>query len=546
METADNLNITLGQLSNGSLYPFLSTNPIWSTLPLNTTDPHLDFSANDGSILLAWATGNSNFTNAIPLISMLLQPNATIVPVYCTYPISGQYDPLVRWLFYLTLVVAVIGRKSTWLSSAALSTAIAYSTITAVHFFVLLGSYGWKAGGKEGTWDANNSQPYGDIDFFGLLGVLSTAGVMIAPIQTWSKTFRHHEARPVFILWALLIFASLIPALVLLRGFILGHWGIDTPPSIAYCIGTDPACQYEKLANPQTFTWQLYVKCNCLDFCSMLSPNAPLRDFTNMSADVQLQISRHAHLVHGRYEAFFIVVSVVWAVATAQGLLSIFWSMIGTEQLRNWMFLLFVGDVKVKELIRLIFNKPDVTEPDLLEPERMFPHNRFRVFVSLILPASIYLTALLGAVIYPITFITTIIVNELLVATYPVSEHSSAVGAWSSWVGALLVFVAAALTGGYDHWYELWVWIGLPQIKSREQKRLERLRLKKAERAQKPRHIKRSTNWILSKTSEFRNWLNDPVKASRKGIKDTLEEKGQKDETEMLNIPEQETTKTVE
>jgi hypothetical protein len=60
------------------------------------------------------------------------------------------------------------------------------------------------------------------------------------------------------------------------------------------------------------------------------------------------------------------------------------------------------------------------------------------------LSATTYLTiTLLGMIIYPAVLIVTIVVNELNVDQYPISERSDALGAWSPYVAAgLVIFVS--------------------------------------------------------------------------------------------------------
>jgi hypothetical protein len=88
---------TPGALPNGSIFPYLSTNGVWNTLPNNATDPLVSlFQFPDGRAQLDFTPGDGNYSLALPIIAMLLQPNATIVPVWCVYALSGQYDHLAR------------------------------------------------------------------------------------------------------------------------------------------------------------------------------------------------------------------------------------------------------------------------------------------------------------------------------------------------------------------------------------------------------------------------------------------------------------------
>jgi hypothetical protein len=461
---------------NGSLFPYLATNGVWNTLPNNATDPLVSlYQYPGGRGELSFEVGNGNYSLALPIVAMLLQPNATIVPVWCVYALSGQYDHLPRALFYLTLIVAVLFRRSKWVSSAALGSAMAYSALTCVHLFVLLARFGWgKLDDRGAGWNANDGRPFGDIDFFGIVPVLSASGVMLAPILTWSTTFRTHEARPVVVAWGLLIFVSLVPALAFLRGFITDDWTLDVPPSLAYCTSAAPRCTWENLASDKTLTFELYYACGCTDFCGVLSPTAPLRSIQNMAVDLERQISTRAHL-KGRYKHFFMVVMVVWVIATAQGLLSLLWSHAHPEQVRNFLFQLFYYDRRglaksftrdarrQRLLSRYPTRRVSLPSSSYSRPAAPAPRPppgvlaRTRVGVASTLAATAYLFMVTSAVLYPICFIATIVVNELLAANYPVSETWDSVGAWSPWAAAALVLLSA-LVVRYSAWIEAVFW----------------------------------------------------------------------------------------
>ena len=80
-----------------------------------------------------------NFSNtAITAIDFYFRPNIFSYHVLCTYPISGQYGFLNRLLYYILMIFALLVRKRTWLSAAALGTAMTYAASAAVHAFALL------------------------------------------------------------------------------------------------------------------------------------------------------------------------------------------------------------------------------------------------------------------------------------------------------------------------------------------------------------------------------------------------------------------------
>ncbi|KAI4250797.1 MAG: hypothetical protein LQ352_005241 [Teloschistes flavicans] len=131
--------------------------PVWT---LNTTDrvPG-DFSQAvppSGSLYYFNFTGNStidtinygflryNYTSTDPVSQV---PNALdyyfrqdifSYRAFCTYPISGQYGFLNRFLFYILMIFALVVRKHRWLAAAALGTSMTYSASAAAHAFALL------------------------------------------------------------------------------------------------------------------------------------------------------------------------------------------------------------------------------------------------------------------------------------------------------------------------------------------------------------------------------------------------------------------------
>lgn len=429
---------------NGSLFPWLSELDFWKALPLHTTDPHINLiHSPDGTPQLLFPQEDGNFSMVLPMVSMLLRDSGQRVPIWCTYPLSGSYDFLPRILFYTTLIFAVVFRHSSWISSAALGTAMTYSSVAAIHFFILLSVYKWDASYPE--WDRESSVKFGDIDFFGIIPVVSAAGVMIAPISVWSSTFRTHRARPVIVLWALLIFAALVPALVMMRSYLKGGWSPNDIPSFAYCTEPGDNCNWAALYVDDGFTYEASKACKCVDFCGVISPDAPLRSGVTMVPDVGRKISRRATSTDS-YARLTLTVMVVWVIAAVQGILHLVlrhWNML---DVRNWIFRvlydprreiivwMFRGSRRRSLLRRYYSDSSPVARP-----------GRFRVIFALGIATLAYFIAIAAALIYPAAFIITIVLNELMVSGFPVSEHSDSVGAWTPWVAGGLVSFAALI-----------------------------------------------------------------------------------------------------
>lgn len=286
---------TAESYTNGSLYSQIWNNEYLNgsnAYPSHDTDPSVNLTILPSNVLeLSFAVGNGNVSLAMPVLLMLLNPNATRVDVECSYPLSGQYDRLQRFLFYGTLVAALLFRRNGVIAIAAISVAMTYSALAAIHLFVLLTWYRWgfPFGENSFGWDSNSSILYGDIDYIGIFPVLTATAVMLTPILTWSSTIRTHEARVVIVYWALLIFAAMIPTIYLWIN--AENWTLNIFESFAYCTGTGEECSWSNLEN--NMDTSSYQNCNCADFCGLLSPTAPLRKGTNMVAYIGLGVSQN-------------------------------------------------------------------------------------------------------------------------------------------------------------------------------------------------------------------------------------------------------------
>jgi hypothetical protein len=215
------------------------TGSLWEAVndtidPIGVSDPGIILSLlPNNSVALSFEDYGQNLWAALPVITQLLAPNITRGFVSCTYPLSGQYDHLPRFLFYVSAVFAVLGRHRTWAAEAALGIIVAYSATAAVHLFVLLGLYRFKMPyGPDGyPFDVNDATAFGDVDFFGIAPVVSLTVVLLTPMLQWSETFRSHSAKIVIQCWAVFMFAASIAFLTLIRGYGT-DWNVDQLVSV--------------------------------------------------------------------------------------------------------------------------------------------------------------------------------------------------------------------------------------------------------------------------------------------------------------------------
>ncbi|KAK7963356.1 hypothetical protein PG988_010330 [Apiospora saccharicola] len=125
--------------------------------------------------------------------------NATLPAweVICAWPVSGQYGPGSRYLYYALVAACVLARKSEWLRNACLAAGLLFPAIAAFHGIVLAAMH-------------NNGAV--DMDVYGAFQ-LCTIGILAAPVTVrWSKTYFYDPARNLIFLWTALILAGELAA----------------------------------------------------------------------------------------------------------------------------------------------------------------------------------------------------------------------------------------------------------------------------------------------------------------------------------------------
>lgn len=163
--------------------------------------------------------------------------------VQCQYPISGGYGLTSRIVFYLLAAISIFGRGHEWTVGAALGAVMIYSSTAAVHALILVGirqllAPSWlfpeyqvvlaEGEAPDGLYgDMSMTQPNAplwlpiipmawDNDCDPTLLITGVAFLLLLPMYNFSKTLKKvsPEKRAIIALWALLLFAGLIAALV--------------------------------------------------------------------------------------------------------------------------------------------------------------------------------------------------------------------------------------------------------------------------------------------------------------------------------------------
>jgi hypothetical protein len=433
---------------NGSLYPQIQNISLlnWTNAyPLHTQNSGVNISIfSDDHAQLNFHPGNGNFALSLPVLSMLLNPNAIRNTIDCTYPLSGQYDHLPRILFYVSLVVSVLFRRFPVIATAALGSVMTYSTVAAIHLFVLFGFFEFGEPSENTSqerfglrgWDSNTAATGGDIDVWGIMPVISASAVMLTPIMAWSNTFRSHKARALVVYWAIIVFVAmaLLYQKVLYNG---SDWSIDIVPSFAFCTNTSPYCQ--KLGQQFGIKFlEDYNQCNCVDFCALYSPTAPMRRDANMGALLHHKaVSKFVcsddtcqdHKIRGSIQGILTLVSVMWAMVILQGVATLLHSQTKLSTVRNFIFRILYNPIITP--VALIFKagrrRRIISRLRLDHTGSNSWTRRIRRFVAKSVAATYYLLTVLGMFAYPIVFILTIFACELIVGTWATSEHSDSV-----------------------------------------------------------------------------------------------------------------------
>lgn len=447
MSVSYNNDTVLGQNSwgNGSLYHQVQQR--WAVYPGNQHDEHVNLTIfPNNTAALSFNASNDSVALSFALAEVLLDPSLIRYQIWCVHPLSGQYDTLSRALYYLLLVFSLMFRRHEWLAVAALGTAMTYAATSAVHLFAILSAF--RFGDPSKSYNLDTSVPYGDLDIFGIWPILVAAGLMLTPILNWSTTVRKHKAQSVIIWWGVLVFAALVPTLI----YLPQNWQLNILPSFATCTKADEYClnnQYS--SNPSA---EYYKRCDCIDFCSTLSPHAPMRKDAPMVAYLGKDFAEAAAANH-----VFLGIVVISFFATAfivcHGIIGLLESRYSQHQVRNavfrfcyaerrmWVKVLFEGKRQDEYLKRFhIEHHGDDTRL----------HRRLQYAFAKFVAASFYIVALVGLLVSPIVLIATVVSTELILQILPASEHSDAIGAWGTWVGAAMVLIAAVI----EHYHRAW------------------------------------------------------------------------------------------
>ncbi|KXX74657.1 hypothetical protein MMYC01_209267 [Madurella mycetomatis] len=143
--------------------------------------------------LVGWNTA-SNFSTAL---AALADTNDELQPlrVICAWPVSGQYGPGSRVLYYALVAACLLARKTEWLRNACLAAALIFPAVAAIHGVVLA---------------ALHQDAAVDMDVYGAFQ-LCAIGILTAPITVrFSSTYFNNPGRNTIFLWTGLVLTGLL------------------------------------------------------------------------------------------------------------------------------------------------------------------------------------------------------------------------------------------------------------------------------------------------------------------------------------------------
>ena len=131
--------------------------------------------------------------------TVLQQADQATLSVICAFPVSGQYGPGTRYLYYVLIATCVLGRGSDFLKRACLAATLLLPAIAALHGIVLASYH------VEGAVD---------MDIYGAFQECAI-GILAAPLTVRiSATYFNTPGRNIIFLWTTIVLAGLISLVV--------------------------------------------------------------------------------------------------------------------------------------------------------------------------------------------------------------------------------------------------------------------------------------------------------------------------------------------
>ncbi|KAF8855957.1 hypothetical protein BDZ45DRAFT_594913 [Acephala macrosclerotiorum] len=143
------------------------------------------------------ALSSASLLNTLVPRNVTATGNATnhTLQVICAFPVSGQYGPGSRILYYVLIAACVFARKSEWLKTACLAAALLFPAVAALHGIVLAALH------VDGAVD---------MDIYGAFQLCSI-GILAAPVTVMlSTTYFYDPGRNIIFVWTGLVLSGLL------------------------------------------------------------------------------------------------------------------------------------------------------------------------------------------------------------------------------------------------------------------------------------------------------------------------------------------------
>ncbi|KAL8829958.1 MAG: hypothetical protein Q9191_001713 [Dirinaria sp. TL-2023a] len=376
----------------------------------------------------------------------------------CTYPISGQYGFLNRLLRY-------------------------------------------RYSGDAFESDPKDHEPnqYGDLDLEGIFPILVAGCIMLTPILNWSSTVRKN-ARIVAVCWGGLMFAALVPSFWKVWKGVEPVIVLDQLVTCVVDVAKNCTSNHFHEGGILPISYDFYDICN--DTCGAVSvPHTPFRKGQALQAYLISDSTIKLTSTDSVYQAS-IIDAVFLCFIIGHGILGLLEVEITQAELRNKTFLLLSGPGSYRTRIGFV--------------------SRTRYYIAKSIGSFLFMLAIAVAIISPAVFISSAIINEIIVWGYPISE---APDAWSTYVGAAFVLTAAVIQEFHSQWRKARPESAIPpkltiSIQSKVRSILATLGGIFGQRARPLVHARksflRSRVRVMEEWEDFRLWWNDPIYRSDK------------------------------
>ena len=339
---------------------------------------------------------------------------------------QGNYGRLPRILFYCIIIFGLLASHLKWLIAGALAVALTYSGTAAIHACLLV----WQG------------QTRGELDFYALITILSTSGLITVPLINWSATLRklgsedgsETGARTIIIYWGFLVtlgLFTLFSQLWIRVPMDDSYFNYSNSTSI-YCAPSASQIDYSAGQDPswETFITDVeFIQENaCVDPCKQAAIQWPEALFRTLS-DLQLLSQddyNNSLIINERFfNSYVYVGGIIGTVVLLQGIWAVFFGRRSPRQSRD-----------------VIYKYLYLKALPLLSRGSVH-HKKWQRRIAKYFAISACLWSFIASVLCVLLFFFNLVALEYLLSNLPQAESARHIGAWSPWVSTALAVFAA-------------------------------------------------------------------------------------------------------